>query len=123
MNVAGVGTDIIEIERVSEAIKNHEEAFIRKVFTLQEQNYCKKHSNPVPHYAARFSAKEAVVKALGCGFGKQIGFLDIEILNDADGKPTVHFSPKAKSELNDPHVLLSISHCKAYVSTVAIFLK
>jgi len=123
MNVLGVGTDIVEIERVREAIQNNGDAFIEKVFTAGEQAYCKKHKDPMPQYAARFSAKESVVKALGCGFGEQIGFLDIEISHDKAGKPLVHFSSKAMKKLNNPHVILSMSHCKAYVSTVALYLK
>ncbi len=123
MTVAGVGTDIIEIERVREAIAKHGDSFIEKIFTQSEQAYCKKHQDPMPYYAVRFSAKESVVKALGSGFGDQIGFLDIEISHDKAGKPIVYFSAKAMKKFNNPHVILSMSHCKTYVSTVAIFLE
>jgi holo-[acyl-carrier protein] synthase len=122
VNVKGVGTDIVEIERIREAIASHGDAFLHKVFTVDEQNYCKKHRDPMPQYAARFSAKESVVKALGCGFGNQIGFLDIEISHDPAGKPIVHFSPTAQKKFNNPSVILSMSHCKEYVSTVALLL-
>lgn len=122
MNVEGVGTDIIEIERVREAISKHGDSFIEKIFTKEEQAYCKKYRDPMPQYAARFSAKESIVKALGCGFGDQIGFLDIEISHDPAGKPIVQFSPAAKKKFNQPHVILSMSHCKEYVSTVALLL-
>ena len=114
MNVLGVGTDIVEIERVREAIQKNGDAFIEKVFTADEQAYCKKHKDPMPQYAARFSAKESVVKALGCGF---------EISHGKEGKPVVHFSSKVMKKLKNPHVIVSMSHCKAYVSTVAIYLK
>ena len=123
MNVIGVGTDIIEIERVREAIAKNGDTFIHKVFTEVEQTYCKKHRDPMPQYAARFSAKESIVKALGCGFGDQIGFLDIEISHDKLGKPIVHFSAKALKKFNNPTVIISMSHCKEYASTVAILLK
>ncbi len=123
MNVEGIGTDILEIERVRQSIAEHGDSFIHKIFTLEEQNYCKKHRNPMPQYAARFSAKESIVKALGCGFGDQIGFLDIEISHDTFGKPLVQFSPIAQKRFNNPHVILSMSHCKEYVSTVALLLK
>ncbi len=122
MTVLGVGIDIIEIERVREAIFKHGEAFIRKIFTLEEQAYCKKHQDPLPHYAARFSAKEAVVKALGCGFGDQIGWLDIEISHNKAGKPFVQLSDQAQKRFHHPTVLLSMSHCKAYVATTALLL-
>lgn len=123
MNIIGLGTDILEIERIRESITKHGDAFIQKIFTDGEQAYCKKHRDPMPQYAGRFSAKESIVKALGCGFGDQIGFLDIEISHDAAGKPLVHFSPTAQKRFNNPQVLLSMSHCKAYVSTVALLLK
>lgn len=123
MTILGVGTDIVEIERVREAISKHGNSFIEKIFTESEQTYCKKHSDPIPYYAVRFSAKESIVKALGCGFGDQIGFLDIEISHDKAGKPVVHFSAKAMKKLGNPHVILSMSHCKTYVSTVAVSLE
>jgi holo-[acyl-carrier protein] synthase len=123
MNVIGIGTDIIEIERVREAIAKHGDSFIQKIFTLEEQNYCKKHRDPMPQYAARFSAKESIVKALGCGFGDQIGFLDIEIYHDKAGKPMVQFSSTAQKRFKNPHVILSMSHCKEYVSTTALLLE
>jgi holo-[acyl-carrier protein] synthase len=123
MSVEGVGTDIVEIERVRAAILKHGDAFIQKMFTQNEQAYCKKYQDPMPQFAARFSAKESIVKALGCGFGDQIGFLDIEISHDPAGKPLVAFSPAAQKKFNHPRVLLSMSHCKAYVSTVALLLK
>jgi|SRR3569832_1514173 len=123
MTVVGVGTDILEIERVREVISKQGNAFIEKIFTESEQAYCRKHNDPVPYYAVRFSAKESIAKALGCGFGDQIGFLDIEVSHDKAGKPVVHFSTKAMKKLNNPHVILSMSHCKSYVSTVAISLE
>lgn len=121
--ILGVGNDILEIERVREAIESQGDRFIQKLFTLKEQAYCKKHSDPVPHYAARFSAKEAIVKALGSGFGEMAAFHDIEILNNDQGKPEVFFSEALKDRFDNPEVLLSISHCKDYVATVAIRIK
>lgn len=122
MNVSGIGTDIIEIERIREAIAKHGDAFIQRIFTSGELAYCKKYSDPMPQYAARFSAKESIVKALGCGFGDQIGWHDIDISHDKAGKPLVTFSAVARERFKNPKILLSMSHCKEYVSTVAILL-
>jgi holo-[acyl-carrier protein] synthase len=122
MTPYGIGTDIIEIERVRDAINKHGDTFIQRIFTHNEQSYCKKHRDPMPQYAARFSAKESIVKALGCGFGDQISWLDIEISHDDRGKPIVQFSSAAQQRFNNPHVILSMSHCKEYVSTVALLL-
>ena len=121
--VLGIGNDILEIERVREAIAEQGDRFIQKLFTPKEQAYCSKYNDPLPHYAARFSAKEAIVKALGTGFGEKASFHDIEIINNAQGKPEVFFSPALNKVFDNPQVLLSISHCKSYVATVAIRIK
>jgi len=121
--ILGIGNDILEIERVREAIEAQGDRFIQKLFTKREQAYCKKHADPMPHYAARFSAKESIVKALGSGFGKQASFHDIEIINNDQGKPEVFFSDALKDQFNHPQILLSISHCKSYVATVAVRIK
>jgi holo-[acyl-carrier protein] synthase len=118
--ILGIGNDIVEIERVREAIESQGDRFIEKLFTKREQAYCKKFNDPMPHYAARFSAKEAIVKALGTGFGEMAAFHDIEIINDDKGKPEVFFSDALNSHFKNPEVLISISHCKNYVATVAI---
>jgi holo-[acyl-carrier protein] synthase len=121
--ILGIGNDILEIERVREAIDSQGDRFIQKLFTKREQAYCKKHSDPMPHYAARFSAKEAIVKALGTGFGEMAAFHDIEIINNDLGKPEIFFSDALKNQFKNPEVLLSISHCKNYVATVAVRIK
>ncbi len=116
----GLGNDILEIERIRETIKEHGDRFIERLFTKSEQEYCSKYKDPIPHYAARFSAKEAIVKALGSGIGEKAAWLDIEIINDAEGKPEAHFSEGLKNRFKNPQVLIAISHSNAYVSTVAI---
>jgi holo-[acyl-carrier protein] synthase len=118
----GVGTDILEIERIREVISREGEAFIKRIFTPQEQAYCQKYKDPMPQFAARFSAKESIVKALGCGVGEKIGWQDIEISHDKAGKPIVAFSAKINKRFNNPQVILSMSHCRDYVSTVALLL-
>ncbi len=121
--VIGLGTDILEIERIRKSIEEHGERFLKRLFTEQEINYCKKHQDPIPHYAGRFAGTEAVVKALGTGFGKEVSCQDIEILNDQKGKPVVYFSPKTQLELNCPTLLISISHEKHYVTATALWMK
>jgi len=119
--IKGIGNDIVEIERVRKSYDHHGCRFLTRLFTLKEQDYCLKFKDPVPHFAARFSAKESIVKALGTGFGEQVSWLDIEIINDPSGKPLVTFSESLKKKLNDPLVLISISHCQLYVSTSAVW--
>jgi len=123
MVILGLGNDIIEIDRVREAIETQGDRFIQRLFTQREQAYCSKYKDPMQHYAARFSAKESIAKAFGTGFGEKISFLDIEIINNEQGKPEVFFSDSLNTQFNHPEVLLSISHCKSYVATVAVRIK
>lgn len=119
--IKGLGNDIVEIDRVRKSYERHGYRFLTRLFSEKEQDYCLKFKDPVPHLAARFSAKEAIAKALGTGFGEHLSWLDIEIVNDSSGKPSVHFSQSLKEKLNDPLVLISISHCELYASTSAIW--
>lgn len=120
-NLLGLGNDLIEIGRLREGYEAHGKAFLQRLFTPKEQEYCERQRDPFPRYAGRFAAKEAIVKALGSGFGSEISWQDIEILPDAHGKPEVQFSGKLKATFHNPHVLLTITHCKEYASAVAIW--
>lgn len=122
-SIIGIGTDILSIDRFRKSIEKHGDAFIEKIFVASEIEYCKKFSDPIPPFAARFSAKEAVVKALGEGFGESLGFHDIVITKDEKGKPYVSLSPKAKEQYSSPSFHLSLSHCKEYATATAIALK
>lgn len=120
-NIYGLGTDILEIARLRRLIESHGTKALSRLFTPKERLYCLKHKDPVPHFAGRFSAKEAIVKALGCGFGKQASWHDIEILNNDQGKPDVFLSPALAAKFKNPKILLSISHCKNYATATAIW--
>lgn len=119
--ILGIGNDIIEIERIRKSIDTHGLRLLSRLFTTKEQDYCLKYKDPVPHFAGRFSAKEAIVKALGTGFGQHISWLDIEILNDSLGKPHVHFSPPCAHRFKDTYMLISISHSALYVTALALW--
>lgn len=113
----GIGNDIIEIDRIKRAIQNHGAHFLNKLFTKKEQEYCQQSKNPYPRFAGRFAAKEAISKALGTGFGEHLSWLDLEILNDSQGKPCVCIN---NNTFKDSKILLSISHCKLYAIATAI---
>jgi holo-[acyl-carrier protein] synthase len=81
-----VGIDVIEIERVREVLRKYPERFLRRVFTPEEVAFCR---GRVPELAARFAAKEAVMKALGTG-ARSVGWREIEVLPDRRGKPLVY---------------------------------
>ncbi len=121
MTILGIGNDLIEIDRIRKIVEKWGPRFIDRTFTINEQRYCSSYADKATHYAARFSAKEAVTKALGCGFGEKIGFLDIEIINDPHGRPEVFFSEKSNQSFDFPKIFLAITHTHLYVSTVAIW--
>src|SRR6056297_2159802 len=83
----GIGVDIVEIDRIKEAILKHKR-FKERFFTEDEIGYCEEHKEPWSYYAGRFAAKEAVVKALGTGF-RGFNWKDVEIIKDELGKPEV----------------------------------
>ncbi len=112
--IKGVGTDIIEIQRIVKVLKKHGEAFLKKMLNTSEIEYCQRHQDAHPYIAARFAAKEAVVKALGIGFGEEAGFLDITIVHDELGKPIVVLSEKLREWVGDAQLHISLSHCKKY---------
>lgn len=121
--ILGLGNDIIEIERIKEAFFHHRERFLSRLFTEKERAYCQRFHDPFPHFSGRYAAKEAIVKALGSGFGPHIGWQDIEILADPSGRPLVYFSRNVSSLFHSPNVIVSISHCKNYATAVAIWMK
>ena len=119
--IAGIGTDIIEIERINKAILNTPQ-FMLKSFTAKEQDYFRQRKNAVESIAGNFAAKEAISKALGTGF-RGFGLMDIEILRDDLGAPVVFLHGKAKdikNKKNITNIWVSISHCKAYATAYAI---
>lgn len=118
--VKGLGNDIIEVERIEKIIHRYGKQFLDKLFTPAEQNYCLKYSHSGRHFAGRFAAKEAVSKALGTGIGRMLSWMDIEIMNDQNGKPIVKLSQNAEKRFGHPQIILSISHCRSYATAVAI---
>lgn len=118
------GTDIIEIGRIKNSLETTGDSFKNRVYTHNEIAYCEnKKGARFPSYAARFAAKEAVVKALGTGISEGISWVDIEILNEENGKPYVVISGKAKEifdGMGGSHVSISLSHCGDYAVAYAV---
>ncbi len=121
--VQGIGNDIIEIGRIRDSIERHGQHFLDKIFTQQEQEYCHRFKkDAAAHFAGRFAAKEAVVKALGTGFRLGITWLDIEVQNDEFGKPNIVLSDEAFVAFGQPKLLITITHCREYAYAVALLL-
>ena len=89
MKIFGIGTDIVNINRMDKSLKKNGEVLKNRIFSRNEINYCETKSNPSKFFAKRFAAKEAFSKALGTGIRKGINFKDIEIFNDSFGKPFI----------------------------------
>ena len=87
MAEAGIGVDIVEIARM-ERIMRDTPGFFPRMFTEEERQYCEASARPAAHYACRFAAREAVLKALGVGFGQEgVGRKDVSVSRDANGRP------------------------------------
>ena len=88
MNIFGIGTDIVSIDRINRSLKNKN--FLKRIFNEKEILKCKKVYNQYNCFAKRFAAKEAFSKALGTGISNGINFNEIIILNDKSGKPYIN---------------------------------
>lgn len=120
--IFGIGTDIIEVERVNTLISKGRD-YLETIFTQKEIEYCESRAHKAEHYAARFAAKEATLKAFGTGWRDGLAFIDIEIVNDELGKPKVNLHGDAKlfSERNQlKDVSISLSHIKDIAIAVVI---
>jgi len=123
MIIHGIGIDVVEVERIEAAITNLGDAFLDRLFTVREREYCGKQKRPALHYAARFAAKEAVSKALGTGIGGQAGWLDIEVERAESGAPKMIFTGRAADFLaaeGIAEVQVSLSHAKEYAAANAV---
>jgi holo-[acyl-carrier protein] synthase len=123
MQVLGIGTDIIECLRIAQMIERHAELFINRVYTPFEIDYCQTRKQSTQHFAGRWAAKEAVLKALGTGWIRGISWRDVEVRNDRGGKPTAVLSGGAKEameRLGASEVMLSISHCRSHATAYAL---
>lgn len=120
MQILGLGTDIVEVNRIEKAI-NKTSGFLTKVFTAKEIEYCESKPNKYERYAGRFCAKEAISKALGTGV-RNFSLCDIEINNDSLGKPEVNLIGELKDKKDKIEIHLTISHCKEYGTATAIIL-
>ena len=123
MEIVGIGTDIVECLRIAKMIERHGEQFINRIYTQHEIEYCSKRGAATQHYSRRWAAKEAVLKALGTGWARGISWRDIEIRNDASGRPTVRLAGGARDvceKLEISQMQISISHCRTHATAYAL---
>ena len=123
-----IGIDIVEIKRLERVSKKWGKPFLNKVFTKRELAYAKSKRFPAQHLAARFAAKEAIFKALGEVETNFVGWKNIEILNDAYGKPVVYWHKEAEASRKKRKLkgaVVSLSHTENYAvaSAMLVFQK
>jgi holo-[acyl-carrier protein] synthase len=124
-NVVGIGTDIVECLRIAQMIERHGDLFINRVYTPEEIKYCRSRKQSTQHYAGRWAAKEAVLKALGTGWRRGIGWRDVEVVSSNQGQPAIHLRGGAREAARKAgvgDVLISISHCRSHATAYAMAL-
>jgi len=124
--IVGTGIDIVEVFRMRDAINKWGDNFLTKVFTNKEIRYSNSKRFAPQHFAARFAAKEAVVKAFGVARKYPLNWTDIEIFNNEEGKPVILFSNdalKLKKRKKVNEVVVSMSHSKNYAVANVILLR
>ena len=121
----GIGTDIIECERIAQMIGRHSDHFLHRVFTEQEILYCSGRKSSDQHFAGRWAAKEAVLKAIGTGWISGIRWTDVEVVNEISGAPVVRLhggAARIAMEKGIMRLKITISHCKTYAVAFAVAL-
>lgn len=114
--ILGTGIDLVKNERIKALIAKYKDRFLHKIYTEAEIKYCQQKARAAVSFAARFAAKEALLKALGTGL-RNNSWQDIEVKNDKLGKPELKLTGKTKlkaEELGVNSIFLSISHEKDY---------
>src|SRR5271157_2789215 len=119
-----MGVDLAEVERVRAAIERHGERILRRLYTSKERAYCERSRNKYERYAGRFAAKEAAMKALGTGWRRGIRWVDLEVVREPGGRPTIRLDGEARKiaeELGVKRIALSITHTEAQALAQVIF--
>ncbi len=122
--VVGLGTDLIEVERVRASLERFGERFLGRVFTERERSYCAAKRHPEQSLAARFAAKEAGAKALGTGISRGVGWQDFEVWRQPGQPPRLLLHGRAEelgSALRIAHSSLSLTHTDHYAMAIVIF--
>jgi len=121
--IVGIGIDLVEIARMERAIARHPERLIQHVFTETEQRECENRYRPAMHYAARFAAKEAFLKAVGLGLRGGMKWRDIGVVHASNGKPSLVVEGRAAErmrELRAVRALVSLTHTDNHASAVVL---
>ena len=113
MNVLGIGVDLVRISRMREVLDRWHDRFLARVFTDEEIAYCRRRRDPVPHFAARFAAKEAGLKALGTGLRLGISWRELEVRRERGAAPRLVLSGRSREiglRRGGRRMLLALTH-------------
>lgn len=121
--IYGIGTDLVEVNRIGKIIERWGERFIKKIYSQNEIHYCQHKAYPVLHYAARFAAKESFLKSLGIGLGMGVSLKDIEVINNSQGSPQLCMNKKIQGILDKRGVTavhLSMTHTREHACAIVV---
>src|SRR5438094_7896147 len=125
MRVNGIGVDLVNISRMRDVISRWDDRFLRRVFTEAEIAYCRARRDPVPHFAARFAAKEAGLKALGTGLRLGVSWRELEVRRERGGPPSLVLSGRCRAiaeARGGDRVLISLTHDGDYALAQAMLI-
>ena len=111
--IVGSGIDLVEIARIRQSMERFGSRFLERVFTGSEQAYCLRKRNAAESLAARFAAKEAAAKALGTGISRGVNWLEIEVIREPSGRPSIRFRGRAAEiaeQMGVAQIALSLTH-------------
>ena len=121
--IVGIGTDMIEIERIERSVARYGDSFLQRLFTPGEIAYCGRKKNAAESFAARFAAKEAGAKALGTGISRGVAWRELEVTRAPGQRPELHLHGRAREmaeKLGVRHISLSLTHTRAMSMAVVI---
>ncbi len=122
--IVGMGVDIAEVGRIQAAIEKRGAAFLQRIYTQKEIAYCERFKNKFERYAGRFAVKEAAMKALGTGWRHGVRWVDLEVVREKSGRPTLMMAGEAAkiaSRLGVKNIAVSITHTAEQALAQVIF--
>jgi holo-[acyl-carrier protein] synthase len=122
--IVGLGIDIVEVKRIAAVIEAQKERFLQRVYTLDEVAYCEQFKNSDERYAGRFAVKEAAMKALGTGWSRGVRWVDLEVVRERGGRPTLTLKGEARKiadRLGVKRIAISITHTAEQALAQVIF--
>jgi holo-[acyl-carrier protein] synthase len=126
MQIAGIGSEIVECLRIGRMIEQHGEQFLNRVYTPREIRYCQSRKHATAYFAGHWAAKEAVLRVLGLSGRGGLEWTDLEVRDEPDGTPKIMMCGAVKDRaqaLRISDILLTIAHCRAYATATAIGLR